>query len=240
MKWPPKPGQVEPWRNLGAMLRTAHEERRTSINDQIAQRTENGIPLDDSEPEGAEPLTEVGEYDGDASYDEVKLRLRVINTAEGDQIVADWLAAIEESGGTVTAAVRKHWAAFVRLSLVAFEITTTGEEYLCEDVGDAELCWLGDAGLMVPVFAAARGLYHLTIDQRGNYGASPPSTSRIASSTVTNAPARDANKRAAGVVPMAPSSTAPSTKATHARDGSPYVTRGSSVRSSTISTAADG
>lgn len=245
--WPPRVGDLAPWRNLGAMLRSKWDDDRAAVLSEIRERTAIGVPLDDSEPEDSDPIKDPGAYPHDPKLDDISVRLM---NADPDDVARMKVSALrvelalvsqpDNSDGTLDLIEELRAVArrFLTQSVQALAVKGVGEFGGDDGLSDDDLNWAGRAGILFQLFNVARRFHALTVEERGNYGAPVLSISVGPNSTAADALPSGAPCSDAGEAPVASGSKATNTNPTPAPGGSLSATRGSGDVSSNGVTAA--
>lgn len=193
------------WKGCGLVLRPRHEEQRIARAKQIADRIENGVPLDD----GDGPLRHLGPYDLPENLDRLEVRFRVLSmrqVREHEALMGEVADKKDDSpakraeNGEAAAKLRRA----LLLDLIADLRHPDGIEgpdgpFVVQDgrLTEEQAQLLDDNGLAIWLYVAGSYLQNLPGEARKNCGASQLQTSPAAGSTATPALSSDGTFRAA-------------------------------------------
>lgn len=160
-----KPGMALSPRNLYLVLKERHDDYRAKINEEIARRNRDGIPLDD--------LADIGNF----AEDEELKDLSIVVMLPSRMDVIDHEAAINAAGSdegrllfAVSDFVRKHVVEVTGLT------DEDGNAVECKSSSDDFIKILDTNDLLYKVMHAARYLQNLPNSKKKNCGKSQPST----------------------------------------------------------------
>jgi hypothetical protein len=235
-----RPGKIRK-RNLGLMLRQAHERQRAAVLEAIETRRARGAPLKDSP--GEPDLEDPGEYTPAPERDALTVKLRVVAPEVFEEYQALLTEAIEDAGGLGEASrdrdrlennrqFRDAWRHIVREAVI--EVDGFEDDDGTYAVTGADLDAIQRAGLLPVLAGVAAEMQRLTEIERGNFGTSQ----RVRDGAATNAPTYPDACAGATVAPD--TDGAPATSTTRAPRGSQSVIPGSGEPSiSTMPAAAN-
>lgn len=164
-----------PERSLGKILRQIHEQNKTERDAELAKRSETDAELVDEAT--GRPLQPIGDYDGDPELDKLSVRIRLLPKAH----FMRWLE--ESADGETMSATLERMRTLVRMAVphVAGFVDENGEAFAMGSpdadglLDAAELDALDGAGLIPPLFQAARYLQLLPGNDARRCGLPAPS-----------------------------------------------------------------
>lgn len=157
-----KPGMALSPRNLYAVLKERHDDYRAKINEEIARRNRDGIPLDD--------LTDIGDFSEDEELKDLSIAVTLPSRAD----VIDHEAAINAAGSdevrllfAVSDFVRKHV-----VEVTGF-IDENGNAIECKSSSDDFVKFLDTNDVLYKIMHAARYLQNLPNSKKKSCGKLP-------------------------------------------------------------------